>query len=74
MTIHNNTLPFLPPSKPYKYLGIMLTLDLSSSPHHDYLLKDVEHRLMLIRRAPLRDIDFRLVIETLVMTKVEYTL
>jgi hypothetical protein len=74
MTINNNRLPFLPPEKPYKYLGIMITLKLDACTHYEYLSRDIKHRISLIRKAPLTDIDFRLVIETLVISKIEYTL
>jgi hypothetical protein len=52
----------------------MITLKLDACTHYEYLSRDIKHRISLIRKAPLTDIDFRLVIETLVISKIEYTL
>lgn len=74
VVIHGQPLPFLPPTQPYKYLGIQISLDLSLQHHTKYLLARVRDRLDTIQKAPLRDIEFRFVVESLVHSLLEYSL
>ena len=74
ITINNQPMQFLPAEKSYKYLGVHLSLDLSPTHHFNYLKRQIDDLFDAISAAPILDIDMRMVIEELVVSKIDFTL
>jgi hypothetical protein len=65
--------PYYPPDKAYKYLGVMLPVTLSTKPHTTYLLDECEARLQLVTSADTYRAHLQGDIESLVLSKVRYS-
>lgn len=74
IVINNQNMQYLAPDQSYKYLGIHLSLDLSPSHHFAYLQRQIDELLDSISGAPILDIDMRMVVEELIVSKIDFSL
>ena len=75
VTWKSEPLPYLAPNQPYKYLGVHLSLDLSTTHQKEKLLEKIEKRILSIGACPeMSNFHMHTIIRELLMPLVDYAM